>query len=206
MTRATCGAIPSSLPTPFCTEATAPSANACAVAAIAASVCIAFVATIPNSHGGSSAASVVARIPVACTSPAPVSRSPFALIASTCSRARSYAHTSTSSSEARLAANSDPTAPQPTMQTLTPALRSRSSRPPVSPDGRRISIRAISAPSMTSRDPSGRSSVKPTPIPSSAFPSTESRPLTASAPTTAPQRLVIPPTTSIASVRNVSSR
>ena len=89
ITRATCGAIPSSLPTPFWTEATAPSANACAVAAIAASVCIAFVATIPNSHGGSSAASAVARIPVACTSPAPVSRSPFALIASTWSRARS---------------------------------------------------------------------------------------------------------------------
>ena len=63
ITRATCGAIPSSLPTPFWTEATAPSANACAVAAIAASVCIAFVATIPNSQAGSSAASAVARIP-----------------------------------------------------------------------------------------------------------------------------------------------
>ena len=72
-----------------------------------------------------------------------------------------------------------------------PPRGSRSSRPPVSPDGRRISISAISAPSMTSRDPSGRSSVKPTPIPSSALPSSESRPLTASAPTTAPQRLVI---------------
>ena len=45
----------SSLPTPFCTVATAPSANACAVAAIAPFVCIAFVATIPKSHGGSDA-------------------------------------------------------------------------------------------------------------------------------------------------------
>ena len=118
ITRATCGAIPSSLPTPFWTDATAPSANACAVAAIAASVCIAFVATIPKSQAGSSAASVVARIPVACTSPAPVSRSPRSLIASTCACARSYAQTSTSSSEARLAANSEPTAPHPTTHTL----------------------------------------------------------------------------------------
>ena len=77
-------AITSSLPTPFWTDATAPSANACAVAAIAASVCIAFVATIPKSQAGSSAASLVARIRVACTSPAPVSRSPRSLIASTC--------------------------------------------------------------------------------------------------------------------------
>ena len=53
------------------------------------------------------------------TSPAPVRRSPSALIASTCARSRSYAHTSTSASSARLAAKSDPTAPQPTMQTLT---------------------------------------------------------------------------------------
>jgi hypothetical protein len=50
----------SSFPTPFCTDATAASANACAVAAIAPSVCIAFVATIANSHGGTAAALVVA--------------------------------------------------------------------------------------------------------------------------------------------------
>ena len=121
ITRATCGASASSLPTPFWTEATAPSAKACAVAAIAASVCIAFVATIPKSHAGSSDASLVARMPVACTSPAPVSRRPRSLIASTCAWARSYAQTSTSSSEARFAAKSDPTAPQPTMQILTPS-------------------------------------------------------------------------------------
>ncbi len=54
ITRPTCAASTSSLPIPFCTEATAPSANAGAVAAIAGSVCIAFVATIPKSHGGSS--------------------------------------------------------------------------------------------------------------------------------------------------------
>ena len=60
MTRATCCATTSSLPTPFCTVATAPSAKAWAVAAIAPSVCIAFVATIPKSHAGSADASVVA--------------------------------------------------------------------------------------------------------------------------------------------------
>ena len=96
-----------------------PSANACAVAATAADVCIAFVATMPKSHGGSSLASVVARTRPT-SSPAPESRRPCALIASTCSRARSYAQTSTSSSCARFAANSEPTAPQPTTQTLTP--------------------------------------------------------------------------------------
>ena len=42
------------------TEATAPSAKACAVAAIADSACIALVATMPSSHGGSAAASLVA--------------------------------------------------------------------------------------------------------------------------------------------------
>ena len=61
ITRSTCAAIASSLPTPFCTEATLPSANAWAVASIAAAVCMHFVATIPKSQAGSSAASVVAR-------------------------------------------------------------------------------------------------------------------------------------------------
>ena len=61
ITRSTCAAIVSSLPSPFWTVATQPSANACAVAAIAASVCIAFVATMPKSHGGIAAASLVAR-------------------------------------------------------------------------------------------------------------------------------------------------
>ena len=61
ITRSTCAASVSSLPTPFITDATAPrSAKACAVAAIAASACIAFVATIPKSQAGSSAASDVA--------------------------------------------------------------------------------------------------------------------------------------------------
>ena len=84
ITRSTWRASTSSLPMPFCTVATQPSANACAVAAIAGSVCIAFVATMPKSHGGSSAASLVAcRRP--STSPAPVSRRPSRLIASTCS-------------------------------------------------------------------------------------------------------------------------
>ena len=61
ITRSTCPAIVSSLPSPFCTVATQPSANACAVAAIAGSVCIAFVATMPKSHEGIAAASLVAR-------------------------------------------------------------------------------------------------------------------------------------------------
>ncbi len=54
ITRSTCWAIASSLPSPFCTDATQPPAKACAVASAAADVCIAFVATIPKSHGGSS--------------------------------------------------------------------------------------------------------------------------------------------------------
>ena len=82
ITRSTWAASTSSLPIPFCTVQTEPSANACAVAAIALSVCIAFVSTIPKSHGGSSAASLVAR-GWPSTSPAPESRRPSRLIAST---------------------------------------------------------------------------------------------------------------------------
>ena len=52
ITRGTWRAITSSLPIPFCTLHTAPSANTCAVAAIAASVNVVFVATMPSSHGG----------------------------------------------------------------------------------------------------------------------------------------------------------
>ena len=68
------------MPRPFWTVATQPSANACAVAAIAGSVCIAFVATMPKSHGGIALASAVA---CGCptTSPAPESRRPSRLIA-----------------------------------------------------------------------------------------------------------------------------
>ena len=120
MTRSTWAASTSSLPTPFMTEATAPPAKACAVAEIADSACIALVATMPKSQGGSAPGSLVAcRCP--WTSPAPHSRSPRSPIASTCGCERSKAHTSTSSSVARLAANSDPTAPQPTMQILMEA-------------------------------------------------------------------------------------
>ena len=52
ITRGTCAAITSSLPIPFCTLQTAPSAKTCAVAAIAAPVKVALVATSPSSHGG----------------------------------------------------------------------------------------------------------------------------------------------------------
>ncbi len=114
----TCSASASSFPSPFCTVATQPSAKACAVAAIAELVCIAFVATMPKSHGGSSAASAVARRRPT-TSPAPERRRPFALIASTCSRDRSYAQTSTSGTRARFAAKSEPTAPHPMIATFT---------------------------------------------------------------------------------------
>ena len=86
-------------------------------AAIAGPACMAFVATMPNSQGGIARASLVA-LGRPLTSPAPTSRSPFRAIASTCAWLRSNAHTSTSSSVARLAANSDPTAPQPTTQTF----------------------------------------------------------------------------------------
>ena len=82
ITRPTWRASVSSLPTPFMTDATAPSANACAVAAIAGSACMAFVATMPKSHGGSAAASLVAREP-RVNLPAPESRRPSRLIAST---------------------------------------------------------------------------------------------------------------------------
>ncbi len=76
--------------------------------------------TMPKSQGGIAAASLVAR---GCptTSPAPESRSPPRLIAATCSSLRSNAHTSTSSSSDRFAANSDPTAPQPTTAILIPS-------------------------------------------------------------------------------------
>ena len=158
ITRATCGAIASSLPTPFWTEATAPSANACAVAAIAASVCIAFVATIPKSHAGSSDASLVARMPVACTSPAPVRRRP-ALVDRVDVRLGEVVRPHLDVLERREVRGKE--RPHgPTTDDAHPhagLLRgSRSSRPPVIPDGRRISISAISAPSITSRDPSGR--------------------------------------------------
>ena len=84
---------------------------------------------------------------------------------------------------------------------------SRNSRPPVRPDGRRMSTSAIIAARTTRREPEGRSSLCPsTWTPCSAWLRNESSPLTASAPTTAPQRLVSPPITSMAKVRKVSSR
>ena len=78
ITRSTWRASTSSLPTPFMTDATAPPAKACAVAAIADSACIALVATMPSSHGGSAAGSLVAcrsRVHVArARQPQPVAR------------------------------------------------------------------------------------------------------------------------------------
>jgi hypothetical protein len=62
-------------------------------------------------------------------------------------------------------------------------------------------------PTTTKREPLGRSSIPPgTFTPFSASARNESSALTASAPTTAPQRLVAPPITSMASVMNVRSR
>ena len=60
MTRGTSSATTSSLPSPFCTLATAASAKTSAQAATAARVCSALVATMPKSQGGTSAGSVVA--------------------------------------------------------------------------------------------------------------------------------------------------
>src|SRR5262249_10721545 len=85
--------------------------------------------------------------------------------------------------------------------------RQANSRPFVRPVGRTIRTSAISAPTTITRVPAGRSIVTPrifTPFSASAR--NESSALTASAPTTAPHRLVAPPITSIASVINVRSR
>src|SRR3954453_1459892 len=84
---------------------------------------------------------------------------------------------------------------------------SRNSRPPVRPDGRRMSTTAINVPSTITRVPEGRSMCQPrNEVPFSATARYESSALTARAPTTAPHRLVTPPITSIASVMNVRSR
>src|SRR5262249_53728109 len=80
---------------------------------------------------------------------------------------------------------------------------SRSWRPPVIPVGLRISTSAMIAARTTCCEPLGRSSLSPrTWTPCSAWLRNEASPLTARAPTTAPQRLVSPPMTSIARVRN----
>src|SRR5206468_2619505 len=84
-----------------------------------------------------------------------------------------------------------------------PKAASENSRPPVRPEGRTISTSAINAPTVTRRVPVGKLSWKPTLIPDSACPRKESSPLIASAPMTAPHRLVTPPTTSIARLRKV---
>ena len=177
---------------PVLDRATAPSANACAVAAIAGSVCIAFVATIPKSQAGSSAASVVARSRPT-TSPAPESRSP-SRVDRVDVLAREVVRPDLDVVELREVrreqrpdrAAADDADPHARLRSRG----SRSSRPPVSPEGRRISMSAISAPRTTSRVPGGQVDREPTWTPSSASLRNESRPLTSSAPTTAPQRLV----------------
>src|SRR5439155_11949237 len=91
--------------------------------------------------------------------------------------------------------------------TLCRRLKRVNSRPPVRPLGRRTRTIAISAPTTTRRVPAGRSSVpKGREAPFSATARNESSALTASAPKTAPSRLVTQPTTSIASVTKVRSR
>ena len=131
ITRDTCRAMISSLPTPFWTLATEPSTKMPAAALIAASVNEDFVATMPRSHGGIEAASVRA-CTRAVSSARPVMRRPCALIASTCSVDASSAHTSTSGAAARRAAKRPPIAPQPTTQTrrvMRPAPIARSQQP-----------------------------------------------------------------------------
>ena len=81
------------------------------------------------------------------------------------------------------------------------------SRPPVSPRGRKRRISAMTTPSVTRRVPVGTlSSSNPKSSPFSAVSRRELTPLTSRAPTTAPQRLRTPPITSMASVRKVRSR
>src|SRR5207248_5300080 len=82
-----------------------------------------------------------------------------------------------------------------------------SSRPQVSPLGRRMSTIAISAPRASSAVPEG--TVRLQPNTSTVFVAAEKKekiPFNASAPTTAPSRLPDRPTTSIASVTNVRLR
>ena len=163
-----------------------------------------------SSHGGQLGRRPRSRADGRRPRPAPESRSPLALIASTWSCAEVVRpHLDVvEQREVRREERPDGAA----ADDADPHRRrlhergSRNSRPPVSPDGRRISTSAMIAARKTRREPCGRSSVKPTCTPSSAWLRNESSPLIASAPTTAPQRLVMPPTTSIASVMNVSSR
>src|SRR6266576_988980 len=72
------------------------------------------------------------------------------------------------------------------------------SRTPVRPEGRRIRTSAITAPIVTSRVPLGSVRRKPTCTVFSASPRNELSALIESAPSTAPQRLPMPPKTSIA--------
>ena len=127
------------------------------------SVCIAFVATMPKSQAGSSAASLVAAHP-----PDHLARArepqPVLVDRATCSSARSYAQTSTSSSCARFAANSDPTAPQPTTQTLTGPSLGSAKLPPAGEPRRAQDQheRHDRAERRRAASPAGRSSVTPT--------------------------------------------
>ena len=120
MTRSTCCAIVSSLPRPFWTVATKPSEKACAVAAIAGSVCIAFVATIPKSHarqlGGVARRARMARDVSRARKPQAVAVDRVDVILR-----EVVGPDLASSSSDRFAANSDPTAPVPTTQILTPS-------------------------------------------------------------------------------------
>ena len=130
ITRATCRAIASSFPTPFCTEATAPSANACSGRRDTRRPCASPSSPRSRSRTREARTARPSREPARPRLLRPSAAGPCALIASTCARSRSYAHTSTSSSCARFAAKSDPTAPQPTTQTLTTAAAfARAGRP-----------------------------------------------------------------------------
>ena len=159
----------SSLPIPFCTDATAPSANACAVAAIAALGVHRLRRDDPEVARRQLAPRRVVARSRPTTSPAPDSRRPFALIASTCSCARSYAHTSTSSSvgEVRREQRADRAAADDADPHAASAVRdagragSENSRPPVRPEGRRISTSAMIAARMTSRVPGGQVELEP---------------------------------------------
>ncbi len=86
-------------------------------AAAAAATCIALVAMITRSQGPASRASVIAFTFTVRSPEAPSTRSPFARIASTCSRQVSMAQTSRPAA-AKRPAYTDPIAPQPTMATF----------------------------------------------------------------------------------------
>ena len=168
MTRPTWRASVSSLPTPFITDATAPFANAWAVASIACSACIALVATMPKSHGGRAdgvARGVQARVHLArAREPQAVAldRVDVRLVEVEGPHLDVVERGQVGGEERPHGAAADDADPHEPVPSVVPVPRRRSpgsdsSRPPVSPPGLMMSTAAMSTPTTTSRVPAGRS-------------------------------------------------